>query len=220
MDITTLFKLSSGLYIIGAKGNDKNTRTEFSGCVVNTVLQSTAKPVTITACINKDNYTNACIKKTKEFTVSILSEKLKESIIGVFGFHSSKDRDKFSEVPCGLSPSGIPYLKEGVTGFMQCKVIDFIDNYTHTIFVGEVQQAENLSNEPPMTYEYYHKVIKGKSPKNAPTYIEETKQGAAQYKCSICGYEYPGSREMFEKLPEDFTCPICGVAKSLFEALK
>jgi len=227
MDITTLFKLSSGLYIICAKDEDKKAQSGFAGCVVNTVLQATAKPVTISVCINKDNYTNACIKKTKAFTASIISEKIKEKIIGDFGFHSSKDKDKFTGTPYSLSPSGIPYIKEGVTGYIQCKVIEFIDNYTHTIFIGEVEEAQNISAEPPMTYEYYHKVIKGKAPKNASTYVEESSaQTAASaetsgkgYKCGLCGYEHPGTKEEFEQLPADYTCPMCGAAKNLFEPM-
>jgi len=157
MDVTTLFNLSYGLYIIGAKDGKRNV-----GCVVNTVTQSTSKPVTVTVCINKDNYTNACIKKTKAFAVSILSEKTKTNTFGIFGFSSSRDRDKFAEVPFGLSLSGLPYINEGVTGWLQCRVIDFVDNFTHTVFIAEVQEAENLYKEMPMTYAYYHSVVKGK----------------------------------------------------------
>lgn len=48
-----------------------------------------------------------------------------------------------------------------------------------------------------------------------------------KYVCSVCGYEYdkelgdpdhgiaPGTK--WEDLPEDFTCPLCGVGKDLFE---
>lgn len=48
---------------------------------------------------------------------------------------------------------------------------------THTIFLGEVTDCElNRADGIPMTYLYYHTVIKGNSPKNAPTYVppEET----------------------------------------------
>ena len=214
MDITTLFNMSYGLYIIGAKDGERN-----AGCVVNTVTQSTANPVTLTVCINKDNYTNACVKKNKEFAVSILSEKTKETTFGIFGFHSSRDRDKFAEVPCGLTPSGLPYINEGVTGYLQCKVIDAIDNFTHTVFIAEVVEAENLYKEPPMTYAYYHKVIKGKTPPKASSFAGEPEKPAAKastYTCSVCGYEYPGSKEEFEGLPDDYACPICGVPKSNF----
>lgn len=47
-----------------------------------------------------------------------------------------------------------------------------------------------------MTYAYYHNVVKGKSPKNAPTYLPEDEEGSAdateKWVCSICKYEYDG----------------------------
>ena len=215
MDITTLFNLSYGLFIIGAKDGERNV-----GCIVNTVIQATADPVTIAVCINKDNYTNSCIKASNEFAVSILSENAKQSTFGVFGFSSSRDRDKFAEVPFALTPSGLPYINEGVTGYIQCKVIGFTENFTHTVFIAEVQEAENLYKEPPMTYAYYHNVVKGKTAKNAPTYVKEAEEDAGNsrglYVCGVCGYEYPGDKEEFEQLPDEFTCPVCKAPKSKF----
>ena len=220
MDITALFNLSYGLYVIGAKDGERD-----AGCIVNTVTQSTASPVTLTVCVNKENFTNACIKQTGEFSVSILSEHAREALFGIFGFSSSRERDKFAEVDSGRTPSGLPYVSEGTTGWLQCKVIDSVENFTHTIFIAEVQEAENLAKEPPMTYAYYHRVIKGKAPKTASTYAEETPEiaetgmpAAAQekYVCNICGYEYPGSKEEFEALPDDYKCPLCGASKSMF----
>ena len=214
MNKSVLYNLSYGLYIIGAKDGEKNV-----GCVVNTVTQATSNPVTLTVCINKDNYTNACIKQTKEFTVSVLSEKTKENTLGVFGFSSSRDKDKFAEVSFAKTSSGLPYINEGVTGFLQCKVINSVENFTHTIFIAEVTEAEVLSQETPMTYAYYHNVIKGKTPKNASSYMGETssnEEKEAGYVCGVCGWVYPDSKEEFEKLPDDFVCPICKAAKSEF----
>ena len=214
MDKTTFRSLSYGLYIIGAKDGERNT-----GCVVNTVTQSTSGPVTLTVCINKDNYTNHCIKKSREFAVSILSERAKENTIAVFGFSSSRDKDKFADVPFGLTPGGLPYIKEGVTGYIQCRVIDFVDVHTHTVFIAEAVEAENVSKEPPMTYAYYHNVIKGKTPKKASSFASDETEAApasGSYKCGVCGYIYPGSREEFLKLPDDFVCPVCRVGKDKF----
>jgi len=219
MDKTALFNLSYGLYIIGAKDGAREV-----GCVVNTVVQSTSSPLTLTVCINKDNYTNECIKRTDEFTVSILSEETKQTTIGVFGFSSSRDKDKFAEVPSDLTQSGLPYVAEGVTSYLRCKVIDSVDNFTHTIFIAEVIEAENLSKEPPMTYAYYHKALKGKTPPKASSYIAKTEETVEDlvapkkgYICSICGYEYTESVEEFEQLTDDYTCPVCGVPKSKFK---
>ena len=214
MDIKALFNLSYGLYIIGAKDQHKN-----AGCVANTVTQSTSSPVTLSVCLNKDNHTTSCIKASKEFSVSILSEKANDSIFKVFGFNSSKDKDKFSEAPSALTPAGLPYITEGVCGYLTCKVIDIVENFTHLIFIAEVVEAENLSAEAPMTYAYYHRVIKGKTPPKASSYAAETDKTAkpeAAYICSVCGYEYPGSKETFEQLPDTYTCPICGAPKDKF----
>lgn len=43
-----------------------------------------------------------------------------------------------------------------------------------------------------------------------------------KYKCTICGYIYDEEAEKvkFEDLPEDWTCPLCGVGKELFEKLE
>jgi len=172
MDVTALFNLSYGLYVIGAKDGTGGAE-KFAGCIVNTVTQSTADPVTLTVCINNSSCTNACIKKTKEFSVSILSMQTKQAIISLFGFRSSRDADKFAQTPHSLTPSGLPYLTEGATGYLQCHVIGSVDDYTHTIFVARVQEAENLSKEPPMTYAYYHNILKGKTPKGASSYAAE-----------------------------------------------
>ncbi|HBU11875.1 MAG TPA: flavin reductase [Clostridiales bacterium] len=211
MDVTALFNLSYGLYIIGTKYGDRK-----AGCVVNTVTQSTSKPVTLTVCVNRDNYTNACMKQCREFTVSILSEKAKESTFGVFGFSCSKDRDKFAEVSSALTSSGLPYVTEGVTGYLECKIINFIDNFTHTVFIAEVVDAENLMKEPPMTYAYYHNVVKGKTPQKASSYAGDDAEYGAAYTCSVCGYEYAGTKEAFTGLPNDYVCPICQAPKSKF----
>ena len=61
-----------------------------------------------------------------------------------------------------------------------------------------------------MTYKYYHEVIKGKAPKNAPTYIDEVKEEDT-YVCDICGYRHKGN------IDENFKCPICGVDYTHFK---
>ena len=40
-----------------------------------------------------------------------------------------------------------------------------------------------------------------------------------KYKCTVCGYVYDDEKESvkFEDLPADWTCPLCGVSKDLFE---
>ena len=89
-----------------------------------------------------------------------------------------------------------------------------METSSHTVFLGEVIDADVLEKTEPMTYAYYHKVVKGKSPKNAPTYLPEEEKKTS-WKCGLCGYEYVGEVP-FEEVPEDYKCPICQQAKSVF----
>ncbi len=40
-----------------------------------------------------------------------------------------------------------------------------------------------------------------------------------KYRCTICGYIYDDAKEdvKFADLPEDWTCPLCGATKDMFE---
>lgn len=159
-------QLSYGVYVITTWKEGDPT-----GCIANSVMQITSSPATIAVSINHDNYTNHCIKEVEKFAVSILSEKSDPSLIGQFGFQSGKEVNKFEGVPYEVK-GFLPVLKDGC-GYITCKVIDKMETATHTVFLGEVTEGDIRNQEEPMTYGYYHKVVKGKSPKNAPTYIAE-----------------------------------------------
>ena len=205
MDRNVLKNLSYGMFVIGAK-DDKNV-----GCIVNTVFQITSNPITIAVSINHDNYTNKIIKKTNKFSISILKENSNPQIIGTFGYQSSKDVDKFKNIDF-KEKDNLPYLSDSC-GILFCRVINTCETSTHTIFVAEVTDMFNHTKDTPMTYKYYQEVLKGKSPKNAPTYTEENNdENKTIWKCSICGFEV----EM-DNLPDDYVCPICGAPIKLFK---
>ena len=202
--------MSYGVYIVSTLDGERPT-----GCVANSAMQITSEPATIAVSINHDNYTNACIEKTGKFAISILTEQSDPGLIGTFGFQSGKDVNKFEGVEAVVQ-EGISVVADACS-YLVCKVINKMETATHTVFLGEVIAADVLKDEEAMTYAYYHKVVKGKSPKNAPTYIaeEEPVQKEEKWVCGICGYEYRGEIP-FEEVPEQFVCPDCKQPKSVF----
>ncbi len=211
----TFRSLSYGVYIVSTLDGARPT-----GCVANSAMQITSEPATIAVSINHDNYTNACIEKTGKFALSILSEESNPGLIGTFGFQSGKDVNKFDGVDA-VEAEGLSVVADAC-GYVVCKVIDKMETATHTVFLGEVIAADVLKEEEAMTYAYYHKVVKGKSPKNAPTYIADEPEVAKEepkkegkWVCSVCGYEYAGMIP-FEEVPEEFVCPLCKQPKSKF----
>ena len=218
MDKTIFRDISYGMYIVTTK--DKNNKNV--GCVINTLTQITSNNPIISISLNKDNYTNKAIKDSKLFAISILSIDTKKEQIGTFGYHSSKDIDKFSNISYETI-NNIPIIKDNTIGYLVVELINIIDCNTHDIFIAKVLDTKKISNQEPMTYKYYHEKLKGTSPKNAPTFIEETnnKTASNKYQCSICGYIYDDDKEeiKFEDLPDDWKCPLCGAPKSLFNKI-
>lgn len=204
--------LSYGVYIVTVWDGERPT-----GCTANCGMQITAQPSTMAISINHENFTNECIRKSGKFAISVLSEKSDPSIIGTFGFQSGKDLNKFDSVEYEIK-NGMPVVSDSCA-FITCEVIDQMETETHTVFLGKVTEVDQLKPGIPMTYSYYHNVVKGKSPKTAPTYLQETEQKQDTdevYICKVCGYVYDGEIP-FEELPEDYICPICKQPKAVFE---
>ena len=222
MDTKILRSLSYGVYIVTAMDGDRPC-----GCTANSIMQITSEPQTVAVSLNHANRTNEVVKATGRLAVNILAETSDAALIGGFGFVSSRDVDKFEGVAHEMV-DGLPVLN-GTCGYMILEVRSFIETSTHTVFIAEMTDARVLDPAAvPMTYAYYHDVVKGKTAKNAPTYIPEIDgdaaadgSGGAEEKkgvwvCKICGYAYTGDVP-FEDLPDDWTCPLCKAPKSQFE---
>lgn len=214
MNTKVFHNLSYGVYVVSTLDGQRNT-----GCIANSIMQITSSPATIAVSMNHDNYTNSCISRSGKFAVSILSEESDPSLIGCFGFQSGRDVNKFDNIDFSVK-EGLPVVNDSC-GYVVCKVTDRMETSTHTVFLGEVIAADTIGSTPSMTYSYYHKVIKGKSPKNAPTYLpeeNETAQSSAgdRWVCGVCGYVYDGETP-FEELPDDYTCPVCKQKKEQFQ---
>lgn len=165
MNLDTLFSICYGLYVVSSKKEKK-----INAQLANTVFQITPDPATIAISIAKQNLTHEFIKESKIFTVSIISDKWSMIEIGRFGFRSGRDIDKFADCNYKIGKNSAPIILDDTVGYIECKVINSLDAGSHTIFLGEVTEAENLSDLNPMTYNYYHKALRGKEPKNAPTF--------------------------------------------------
>ncbi len=228
MNTRALHNLSYGLYVISSRMGDR-----LNGQIANTVFQITSEPPTIAVSINKRNLTHEFIGVSRVFAASILSRDTPLSFIGHFGFKSGRELDKFKDMQYKPGETKAPIVLDYSLAYLEARVINQVDVGTHTMFIGELVGADVLKDGEPMTYAYYHQVKRGTTPKAAPSYIEERKEAVskmAKYECTVCGYIYdpklgdpdggikPGTP--FEKIPDDWVCPVCGAGKDQFEKIK
>lgn len=216
MDLTAFYKMTYGLYILSSSVQGKD-----AGCIVNTVTQVTAEPPKLAVAVNKQNTTAKIIQESGVFAAVPLTQEAGMDLIGVFGFRSSETEDKFAGFHFKRDEAGVPYVTDCAAARFSAKVEQTVDLGTHLLFIGEVTEAEKLLPEEPMSYAYYHSVVKGGTPKTAPSYKGEAEEvpvapatSGERWRCTVCGYIHEGP------LPEGFTCPLCGVGVESFEKLE
>ena len=166
MNVNALNKLGYGMYVISAYQGDR-----LNGQVANTVFQITSEPPTIAVSINKSNLTHEFIKATGVFTASILCQATPLPYIGGFGFKSGRDTDKLENKNYKIGETKAPIFLDHATAYLEAEVTKDVDVGTHTIFIGKIVAAEILTEDTCMTYDFYHQVKRGTTPKTAPSYI-------------------------------------------------
>lgn len=188
-------KITQGMYVL---------TTKEGGCIVDAVSQVSAgdNPL-IAVAVMKQNHTHDLLKNNKKFALSVIGKNADGKLIEIFGMHSMNKINKFEKVET-IEIEEIKVVKNSL-GYMICEIIDFIENDTHTLFIGRLIEADIFKEEEAMSYGYYqeHKeeLIK-----------VTTEKGKTAWICTICGYIY-----YKEELPKDFKCPKCGVGAELFE---
>lgn len=199
-DLTALFKIGYGLYVVTSNDGKKD-----NGLIVNTVTQVTSVPNRIAVTINKENYSHHVIKQTGKMNVNCLTVEAPFKVFEAFGFRSGRNVDKFADCEPLYSDNGLVFLPRYINSFMSLKVEQYVDLGTHGMFICEVTEARVISDKETMTYSYYHENVKPKP---------ET-EGKKGWVCTICGYVHED-----ENLPDDFICPLCKHGANDFEKIK
>lgn len=206
MDLSALFKITYGLFIVGVESDGK-----LNGCIINTAAQATAEPPKMIITMLKSNYTADLIRDKNSLSLSVLATDCHLDMFSLFGYKSGREINKFENVDYKVDAMGNPYLTKYVNAVISLSVEETIDLGTHWLFICPVENAKNVGEENSMTYGDY-RILKsgGKIGKAA-----DIKKADKKYVCSVCHYVYD-EETPFEDLPDDYVCPICGVSKKLF----
>jgi len=204
MKLKAFHKLSYGLYLVASEYKGKK-----AGYIANTTFQVTSEPPQIAISCHIDNQTTQVIRDSGIFSISVLKKEVNMKIIGDFGFMSSNDIDKFSGINVITAKTGAPIVLDSSVAWFDCKVVKSVDLGSHFLIVGEVLDSDEISDEEPLTYQYYREKYKMYSPKNSPTYIEKSLLDA-EISPSVAEkkIQEPEHEHIFDG--ESYVCVICG----------
>jgi len=162
IDNNALNKISYGVYILSSFKDGK-----INAMIINSAMQVTAEPAAVAVSVNKESLTYEYILSSGVFALMPMAEKTDMPFIGRFGFRTGRNFDKFADVKFEKGILGAPLVLEKTTAAIEAKVTGLLDAGGHVIFMGEVKAAKTICEDACMTYDYYHRVIKGKMPKGA-----------------------------------------------------
>ncbi len=210
MNPAALHKIGYGMYVIGSRMGER-----LNAQIANTVFQITSDPPTVAVSINKKNLTYEFIKASGVFTASVICQDADLSFIGRFGFKSGRDANKLEGINYKIGQTQAPIVLDNAVSYIEVKVTREVDMGSHTIFIGDVIEADVLTERVCMTYAYYHDIKRGVTPPAAPSFIKDEKQAEAglavaattmaspaapssaaaaavgqKWRCTVCGYIY------------------------------
>ena len=197
IDKKAFYKLGYGLYVLTVKDEKHNAM------ICNTVSQISDKHFCVS--INKNNYSCGVVAKTGVLNVNCLTQSTPFALFERLGFKSGKDADKMRYEVVYPTQNGLVALANNVNAVISLKVETQLDLGSHVCFICTATESVIISDQPSMTYDYYHKNVKPAPKKSA----------VKGFRCKICGYVYEGS-----PLPENFTCPWCKHPASDFEPIE
>ena len=163
MDETALFKLTHGLYVLGAVDEDNGGR--LVGSIVDGVMQVANKPLIIALSCHNRSYTKSCIEKSGRFSLSVLCQSVDPFVVANFGFQTSEKVDKWANVPYFVE-DGLPYLKANLdspafSGTPTVPVPGLNDNsqrpITSSWFCQKIQVVDALPSSPSADIFYFSK---------------------------------------------------------------
>lgn len=211
LDRKAFHQFTYGLFLLASRMGERD-----NACIINTAVQAASEPRQVSIACVKGSCTQEMIDESGIFSVSVLTEATSSAFFKHFGMQSGHDVEKFeqstsADMPggnVGRTESGLVY-ERSANAFFSCRVVAREDLGSHVAYVGVVEEAQRLSDEPSISYGYYQRVTRKQ---DAPAAQAQPMGQITAWRCTVCGYIYEGA-----DLPEDFICPVCKHGAEDFE---
>ena len=148
------FRQAMGYFATGVTVVTTEHGGQLYGMTVSSFASLSLKPPLVLICIEKILTTHTAIAEAGQFAINIL-EQGQEHLSRRFAM---RENDKFVGVAWHSSRFGLPVI-EGALAIIECQLRDTFPGGDHSIFVGEVMDAELRQGSPLLYYRRgYHEL--------------------------------------------------------------
>jgi flavin reductase (DIM6/NTAB) family NADH-FMN oxidoreductase RutF len=116
---------------------------ELHGLTANAFTSVSLVPPLVLVCVDKKAESYPCFEESRVFTVNVLAAD-QEAISRRFAVSGG---EKFQGIAYRDGANGAPIL-DGSLAYIECRVTTALDGGDHTIYLGEVEQAETREAKP------------------------------------------------------------------------
>ena len=138
----SLRMFSYGVYILSSVNEG-----EYCVSTITWVSQASFEPPMISVCIKRNSASYEIVKKRGEFILHLLGDNQKE-LASTFFKPTIFENEKLNGQEFSLA-NNLPLLKD-IPAYIQCKVVEILDNGDHPLFLAEVVDAKINNDSDPL----------------------------------------------------------------------
>ena len=138
----SLRMFSYGVYILSSVNEG-----EYCVSTITWVSQASFEPPMISVCIKRNSASYEIVKKRGEFILHLLGDNQKE-LAATFFKPTIFENEKLNGQEFSLA-NNLPLLKD-IPAYIQCKVIEILENGDHPLFLAEVVDAKINNDSDPL----------------------------------------------------------------------
>ena len=138
----SLRMFSYGVYILSSVNEG-----EYCVSTVTWVSQASFEPPMISVCIKRNSASYEIVKKRGEFILHLLGDNQKE-LASTFFKPTIFENEKLNGQEFSLA-NNLPLLKD-IPAYIQCKVVEILENGDHPLFLAEVVDAKINNDSDPL----------------------------------------------------------------------
>ena len=138
----SLRMFSYGVYILSSVNEG-----EYCVSTITWASQASFEPPMISVCIKRNSASYEIVKKRGEFILHLLGDNQKE-LASTFFKSTIFENEKLNGQEFSLE-SNLPLLKD-IPAYIQCKVVEILENGDHPLFLAEVVDAKINNDSNPL----------------------------------------------------------------------
>ena len=138
----SLRMFSYGVYILSSVNEG-----EYCVSTITWASQASFEPPMISVCIKRNSASYEIVKKRGEFILHLLGDNQKE-LASTFFKPTIFENEKLNGQEFSLE-NNLPLLKD-IPAYIQCKVVEILENGDHPLFLAEVVDAKINNDSKPL----------------------------------------------------------------------